>query len=108
MRTTRWCLVLLAVLWTASSALAGEKVSKGCRIKGISLWGKVQVVEHFPDLKVQVVQHFPDLKVQKVRNFPDKCGEWEFVDNFPDFKIQLVDHFPDLKIEYVEHFPGLP
>jgi hypothetical protein len=76
--------------------------------KRIRLYGKVQVVEHFPDLKVQVVEHFPDLKVQLVDHFPDACGKWQYVEHFPDFKIQFVEHFPDLKIQFVDHFPGLP
>lgn len=76
--------------------------------KPLRLYGKVQVVEHFPDITVQVVEHFPDLKVQRVEHFPDACGKWQFVEHFPDFKIQFVEHFPDLKIQFVDHFPGLP
>ena len=91
----------------ATSASAGV-VGARCTLKGIELRGKVQVVEHFPDLKVQVVTHFPDLKVKTVQHFPDDCGEWQFVEHFPDFKIQYVEHFPDLKIQRVEHFPGVP
>lgn len=78
-----------------------------CRWKGIDLWGKVQVVDSFPDIKVQVVDSFPDLKVRTVDSFPDKCGLWQFVDSFPDFKIQIVDSFPDIRIRFVESFPGL-
>lgn len=79
-----------------------------CSFNGIQLYGNVQVVEAFPDIKVQVVSAFPDLKVQVVQAFPDQCGQWQFVEAFPDFKIQFVDAFPDIKIQYVEAFPGLP
>ncbi len=79
-----------------------------CTFNGISLHGKVKIVEHFPDLKVEIVEHFPDLKVKWVEHFPDNCGEWQLVENFPDFEIQYVSHFPDLKIRPVDHFPGLP
>jgi hypothetical protein len=79
-----------------------------CSFNGIQLYGKVQVVDAFPDIKVQVVDAFPDLKVQVVDAFPDACGRWQFVDAFPDFKIQFVDAFPDIKIQYVDAFPGLP
>lgn len=79
-----------------------------CTFNGINLYGKVQVVDAFPDIKVQVVDAFPDLRVQVVDAFPDQCGRWQFVDAFPDFKIQFVDAFPDLKIQYVDAFPGLP
>ncbi|MGB1700014.1 MAG: hypothetical protein ACPHRO_08685, partial [Nannocystaceae bacterium] len=54
----------------ASSAFA-DKVGADCTLKGFQLYGKIKVVENFPDLKVQVVEHFPDLKVQTVNNFPD-------------------------------------
>ncbi len=88
-------------------ALAGN-VGSDCSFKGKRLYGKVQVVTSFPDIKVQVVSSFPDLKVQKVSSFPDSCGKWQFTDSFPDFKIQFVDSFPDIKIQYVDSFPGLP
>lgn len=105
----RRSLLLALAAAAGTSGLAGDKPKKGdCTFKGIRLYGKVQIVEHFPDLKVQVVEHFPDLKVQKVTSFPDSCGKWQIVEHFPDFKIQLVEHFPDLKIQWVEHFPGLP
>lgn len=79
-----------------------------CTFKGFPLYGDIQVVESFPDLKVQVVDSFPDLKVKAVESFPDGCGKWKFVDSFPDLKIQYVESFPDLKIQMVESFPGLP
>ena len=91
-----------------AKGIAGDKIPKTCIFKGKKLWGKVQVVEHFPDFKVQIVEHFPDLKVKTVTSFPDACGKWQYVEHFPDFKVQYVEHFPDFKIQRVEHFPGLP
>ncbi len=70
------------------------------------IYGKIQIVNSFPDYKVQVVDSFPDLRVQVVNSFPDKPGKWQMVKSFPDFKIQLVDSFPDFKIKYVSSFPG--
>jgi hypothetical protein len=87
---------------------SGGKVGPDCKLKSKPLYGKVKIVEAFPDLKVQVVDAFPDLKVQVVDAFPDKCGKWKMVDAFPDVKIQMVTAFPDLKIKYVNAFPGLP
>lgn len=78
-----------------------------CTFNGIPLYGKVQVVESFPDIRVEIVNAFPDLNVQKVNAFPDECGEWMFVDAFPDIKIQFVESFPDVRIQYVNAFPGL-
>ena len=83
-------------------------VPKSCVFKGKKLWGKVQVVNAFPDFKVQKVTAFPDLKVQEVNAFPDKCGKWQFVTAFPDFKIQYVTAFPDFKVQMVNAFPGVP
>jgi len=88
-------------------AMAGS-VGSDCSFNGKKLYGKVQVVTSFPDIKVQVVSSFPDLTVQKVTSFPDSCGKWEFTESIPDLKIQFVDSFPDVKIEYVTSFPGLP
>ncbi len=106
----RELLLALAALGTGGlPILAGDKIKPGdCTYKGFKLFGKVQIVEHFPDLKIQVVEHFPDLKVQKVDHFPNACGQWQIVEHFPDLKVQIVEHFPDLKIQWVDHFPGVP
>jgi hypothetical protein len=87
--------------------VASSEDLSSCQMKGFRLYGKVQVVESFPDLEVQVVQGFPDLKVKVVDSFPDSCGKWKFVESFPDFKIKFVNSFPDLKIKLVQSFPGI-
>lgn len=92
----------------AEAAVPMGAVGSSCTFKGKKLYGKVQVVTSFPDIKVQVVSSFPDLKVQKVTSFPDSCGKWQFVNSFPDFKVQFVTSFPDVKIQYVTSFPGVP
>ena len=83
-------------------------VSEQCTFNGITLAGKVKVVDSFPDVRVKAVSSFPDVKVKKVGSFADACGEWQFVDSFPDFKIQYVDSFPDVEVAWVDSFPGLP
>ena len=96
------------ILVSAPTQAETGKVDSSCTYNGVSLQGKVQVVDSFPDIKVKVVSSFPDLKVEDVSSFPDSCGKWQFVDSFPDFKIQYVDAFPDIEIEFVNSFPGLP
>lgn len=100
--------VILASLMMAAAGPAFGAVGGDCSWNGISLRGKVQVVNAFADIKVQVVNAFPDLRVQKVNAFAGDCGEWEMVDSFPDFTIEFVNAFPDVTIEYVNAFPGLP
>jgi hypothetical protein len=90
-----------AVAWAGS-------VDKSCTFKGKKMYGKVQFVTAFPDIKIQIVNAFPDLKVQKVTAFPDSCGKWQEVTAFPDIKVQIVTAFPDVKIQYVNAFPGVP
>lgn len=87
--------------------LIAALINGECQFNGINLWGKVQFVEHFPDIKVQFVEHFPDIKVKYVEHFPDRCGLWQVTEHFPDFKIQVVQHFPDIKVKVVDHFPGM-
>ena len=77
-----------------------------CAWKGIKLYGKVQFVSSFPDIKIQYVSSFADIKVKFVSSFPDDCGEWQEVTSFPDFKVQIVSSFPDLKVQKVSSFPG--
>ena len=79
-----------------------------CTFNSIQLFGKIQLVESFPDLTVQVVDSFPDLKVKIVESFADDCGEWQIVDSFPDIKVKIVESFADIKIKFVESFPGIP
>jgi hypothetical protein len=107
-------LLLVAATFAVAGALGyslsadAGSVNKSCTFKGKKMYGKIQVVTAFPDIKVQVVNAFPDLKVQKVNAFPDSCGKWQMVDAFPDVKVQFVDAFPDVKIQYVNAFPGVP
>ena len=78
-----------------------------CTCRDIKLYGKVKMVESFPDLKVKITDSFPDLKVKAVGSLPDDCGEWQFVESFPDFTIKYVESHPDIKIKFVESFPGM-
>lgn len=96
----------LALYIAILSAAHAAAIGSDCTFKGKKLYGKIQVVSSFPDLKVQVVDSFPDLKVKKVTAFADSCGEWQEVSSFPDLKIQFVTSFPDIKIKYVDSFPG--
>jgi hypothetical protein len=93
---------------SSGSSYGSSNKLAGCTYKGKKLFGKVQVVDFFPDIKVQVVDFFPDIKVQRVDFFPTSCGKWQFVDFFPDIKVQFVDFFPDIKVQFVDFFPGLP
>ena len=103
----RMVLLLVCMLvWQWSPAFAADEGN--CTAKGKKLYGRIQVVESFPDLRVQVVSSFPDLNVQEVKSFANKCGQWQFVDSFPDFTIQYVTSFPDIKIMFVNAFPGKP
>lgn len=100
------CIVLLFTDTVRPEPDKGKFNSADCTFNGIKLYGKVKVVEQFPDIRVQVVTAFPDLKVKWVEQFPDSCGKWQPVEHFPDFTIQYVNSFPDIKIKLVEHFPG--
>lgn len=75
--------------------------------KTFNLYGKVKIVESFPDIKVQIVDSFEDLDVKIVESFPDQCGKVKLVEHFPDVKVQIVSSFPDIKIKLVESFPGV-
>ncbi len=87
--------------------LIRELLSTGdCSFEGIKLYGKVEIVTSFPDIKIQYVDAFPDIRVQFVTAFPDECGKWQKVTSFPDFKVQIVDAFPDIKVKIVDAFPG--
>lgn len=90
-----------------SEAIEHFKSTGNCEYNGIKLYGKVQFVTSFPDIKIEFVTSFPDIKVQFVTSFPDDCGQWQVVESFPDFKVEVVTSFPDLKVETVTSFPGM-
>jgi hypothetical protein len=46
------------------------KVASSCTLGGKKLYGKVKVVDHFPDFTIQYVDHFPDFEIKKVSHFP--------------------------------------
>jgi hypothetical protein len=81
--------------------------TEDCSWEGFNLYGRVQFVTAFPDIKIQYVSAFPDIRVQWVDAFPDQCGKWQEVTSFPDFKVQVVTAFPDLKVQEVTSFPGM-
>lgn len=92
----------------ANESGTGNVDASTCSFRDKRLFGKVKVVESFPDVRVKVVASFPDLKVKKVDSFADECGEWQFVESFPDFTIQYVESFADVEISLVPSFPGMP
>lgn len=100
----KYCLILLSFFFVTQVIAVDHQ---DCSIKGIRLYGKVQFVKNFADLKVKFVKSFPDLKVQFVDSFADNCGQWQNVEFFPDFKVQIVDSFEDIKIQKVQAFPGM-
>lgn len=104
----RFLIMSLVLAVTALAPSYAAKTIEKCTFRKQTLFGKVQIVDTFPDFKVKVVESFPDLKVQRVSTFPDKCGKWQIVTSFPDFTIQFVQSFPDFTIQYVETFPGEP
>jgi hypothetical protein len=107
--TFQMAMIALALSGSPQSApMPDNPVDKNCMFNGKKLYGKIKIVENFPDIKIKIVDNFPDLKVKLVDNFPDQCGEWQIVENFPDIKVQFVENFPDIKIKFVDNFPGLP
>ncbi|MDR3015589.1 hypothetical protein [Delftia acidovorans] len=99
--------LVLACLALPAFVHAADFDKKNCTYKGIRLYGKVQIVHSFPDIKVQATSSFPDLKVKVVDSFADSCGEWKIVTSFPDFKVQMVSSFPDLKVDMGSSSPGV-
>src|SRR5688500_17062625 len=100
------CMLAYGQFGNASDELVLHKQSADCSNNGDKLYGRIQFVTSFPDIKVKVVTSFPDLKVKIVENAPTKCGEWKIVNEFPDLKVQLVVSAADIKIQFVQSFPG--
>ena len=83
---------------------------KNCTItradgKTFPLYGKVEIVDHNPDLRVEIVDHNPDVYVMP--HSPCDCGEYELVDHNPDVRVEIVDHNPDLRVEIRDFHPHI-
>lgn len=103
-----FCSILIIIFSSYKGLSSESEVDRlTCTYQTKKLYGKVQVVDSFPDLKIKVVTSFPDLKVKLVTALPDKCGEWQIVESFPDLKVQFVESFQDIQIQLVESFPGI-
>lgn len=74
--------------------------------KTFNLYGKIKIVENWPDVKVQLVDSWPDLKAKLVEHWPDECGKFQLVENFPDIKVKIVENWADIKVKVVENWPG--
>lgn len=83
-------ILFLGILITQSSLVQARDKPHKCE-----LYGKIQTVEAFPDVKVQVVEDFPDLRVQRAPDFANGPGKWRIVDSLADWKVQIVDAFSD-------------
>jgi len=104
---TSFEMTLLIIVFLCNTSFSQDKIDfETCTFNGFPLYGKVKIVESFPDITVQIVESFPDIKIKIVNSFPDDCGEWQIVESFPDVKIKIVESFPDLKVKFVESFPG--
>ncbi|MCQ2348252.1 MAG: hypothetical protein MJZ65_03585 [Paludibacteraceae bacterium] len=107
-------LLIIAILLLTLPLRANDQITidkENCTItkdgKTFPLYGKVKIVESFPDLEVKLVESFSDLDVKLVESFPDQCGEIQIVESFPDIKVKLVSSFPDLKVKIVGAFQGI-
>ena len=110
MKTLKKALTIAALLGLCSISLPSLAMADDCTVtvngKTFKMYGKIQIVDSFPDVKVQIVDSFPDVKVKIVDSYPDSCGKVQIVDSFPDVKVKIVDSFPDVKVKLVDSFPG--
>ncbi len=101
-------LACLASMLIISPAWGNDNLDREtCTYNGKKLYGKILVVDSFPDLTIKETSSFPDLNVQLVNSFPNNCGQWQLVESFPDLKVKYVSSFPDITIKFVTSFPGL-
>ena len=105
MKTLLFFLFIPAVLLFTGTAKPIDK--EHCSCEKIPLYGKVKVVDSYPDFEVKIVESYPDLEVKIVESNASGCGEWEFVESNPDFTVKFVESYPDFTIKYVESYPGV-
>lgn len=77
--------------------------------KTYPLYGKVQIVEDYPDFTVKITDDFYDLVIKETGNVQCECGEYRLSDDYPDIRIKIVDDYPDIRVRYAgwNEFPGL-
>ncbi len=111
--------VLFAISATAQKIDLGKFVidKKNCTITNkdsketFNLYGNIEIVESFPDIRVKIVDSFEDLDVKKITtyypNTPESCGEFREVKSFPDIRVKIVTSSPDITVKIVDSFPGI-
>jgi len=63
--------VLVVSIFASFPVLGANDINRQtCTFKDHKLYGKVQIVESFPDMKIKMTSSFPDLQVQLVDSFP--------------------------------------
>ena len=97
--------IFLCLPFSTTLHAKSKKIGADCTYKGKKLYGKIQFVKNFGDIRVEIVDNFGDLKVEVVKYYATSCGKWEIVSQFPDLKVEIVKNFGDIKIEFVKYFP---
>lgn len=98
-----WLFVSLLTLMALVSEAATQNVPL-CRQgnpQPQEVFGRIQVVDHFPDVRVRAVQGIADMEVRVVDALANRQGRWQFVDHFPDFRVQFVQHHADFTVRLV-------
>ncbi|MBN1339287.1 MAG: hypothetical protein JXA03_08185 [Bacteroidales bacterium] len=104
----RLIFILIVLIALAKTGHSQDFDPYTCTFKGKELFGKIQRVTSFADLKVEVVDYNADLEVDTTSSWPSKCGQWKFVQHFPDLKVEFVKYGADLRIKYVNYGAGVP
>ena len=80
--------------------------SDNCEYNGHQLYGRIEFVNDFEDIRIKVVDEFADLDVKKVSSNADRCGEWQVVEDLPDLRVKIVTSGEDLRVRFVDEFEG--
>lgn len=80
--------------------------SDDCVINGYKLYGRIEFVTEFEDIRVKLVDEFADLDVKKVNYTADQCGEWQVVEDLPELKVKIVNSGEDIRVRFVNEFEG--
>jgi hypothetical protein len=82
-----------------------ENDQDDCTYKGISMMGRIRIVDHGEDVKIRVVDRGEDVKIRLVERPALYCYEWRIVEHGEDLRVRIVDHGEDMKIRFVDYTP---
>lgn len=91
-----------------NTSILSSEIKTNCIYKNKKLYGRIQFVDTFPDIRIRIVTSKPNLRVVKKQSNAIQCGEWQIVNFAPSIRIMIDQKHGEIDVQYVDFSPGVP